>query len=154
MEILQAEVMTAVFAAISGILVTIIGVVAKKFVTWLNSKTTANIINDKDYIFYLAVKAVEQIYKNAIKPTAEEKRNKAIEIATRMANEVGIKITEAEIDGFLESSVLTLTEELKKAKVYQELLEKGIITQGQFDELCPPVEEPIAVEEPLDEFQQ
>ena len=86
------EILTTVITAIAGWL----AVVIKKLVTkYLNDKT-------KQDIAKIVVSGIEQCYKTLDGPA---KLEKAIEAATEMLNEKGIKVTEVELRMLLESAL-------------------------------------------------
>ena len=86
------EILTTVITAIAGWL----AVVMKKLVTkYLNDKT-------KQDIAKIVVSGIEQCYKTLDGPA---KLEKAIEAATEMLNEKGIKVTEVELRMLLEGAL-------------------------------------------------
>ena len=86
------EILTTVVTAIAGWL----AVVIKKLVTkYLNDKT-------KQDIAKIVVSGIEQCYKTLNGPA---KLEKAIEAATEMLNEKGIKVTEVELRMLLEGAL-------------------------------------------------
>lgn len=86
------EILTTVITAIAGWL----AVVIKKLVTkYLNDKT-------KQDIAKIVVSGIEQCYKTLDGPA---KLEKAIEAATEMLNEKGIKVTEVELRMLLEGAL-------------------------------------------------
>lgn len=86
------EILTTVVTAIAGWL----AVVIKKLVTkYLNDKT-------KQDIAKIVVSGIEQCYETLDGPA---KLEKAIEAATEMLNEKGIKVTEVELRMLLESAL-------------------------------------------------
>ena len=86
------EILTTVITAIAGWL----AVVIKKLVTkYLNDKT-------KQDIAKIVVSGIEQCYKTLDGPA---KLEKAVEAATEMLNEKGIKVTEVELRMLLEGAL-------------------------------------------------
>lgn len=95
------EILTTVITAIAGWL----AVVIKKLVTkYLNDKT-------KQEIAKIVVSGIEQCYKTLDGPA---KLEKAIEAATEMLNEKGIKVTEVELRMLLEGALGEFNKVFKK----------------------------------------
>lgn len=95
------ELISAVFVTIAGWL----GTVAKNLITkWFNDKT-------KKEVARTVVEAIEQCYKLLDGPS---KLQKAIEAATEMLNEKGIKITEVELRMLLESALAEFNKVFEK----------------------------------------
>lgn len=86
------EILTTVITAIAGWLAVVIKKLATKY---LNDKT-------KQDIAKIVVSGIEQCYKTLDGPA---KLEKAIEAATEMLNEKGIKVTEVELRMLLESAL-------------------------------------------------
>lgn len=97
------EIITAVATAIAGFLGAIIKNLVKKF---LNDKT-------KQDIAKIVVQGIEQCYQALSGP---EKLQKAIETATEMLNEKGIKVTEVELRMLLENAVGEFNKVFEKEK--------------------------------------
>lgn len=97
------EIIGAVATAIAGFL----GMVVKNLVTkFLNDKT-------KQDIAKIVVQGIEQCYQALSGP---EKLQKAIETATEMLNEKGIKVTEVELRMLLENAVGEFNKVFEKEK--------------------------------------
>lgn len=97
------QIIGAVATAIFGFL----GMLAKNLVTkFLNDKT-------KQDIAKIVVRGIEQCYQALSGP---EKLQKAIETATEMLNEKGIKVTEVELRMLLENAVGEFNKVFEKEK--------------------------------------
>lgn len=97
------EIIGAIATAIAGFL----GMVVKNLVTkFLNDKT-------KQDIAKIVVQGIEQCYQALSGP---EKLQKAIETATEMLNEKGIKVTEVELRMLLENAVGEFNKVFEKEK--------------------------------------
>ena len=98
MEALQ----TAIFGALTSILVALVGVVAKKVVAFLDEKGITNKLVQKKEIIRTVVYAIEQIYHDQDGPS---KLAHAKELAVRLLNESGLTVTGEELSLFIESVV-------------------------------------------------
>lgn len=102
-EMYGLEIAMAVLTFIGGY----IGLVAKKLAEkYINDKT-------KREVAKTVVQGVEQMYKDL---HGEEKLNKALEAASEMLTDKGIKVTEFELNMLLEAAVGEFNENFKKDK--------------------------------------
>lgn len=112
---MEQELLNAIIAAATTILVTLIGVVSKrvtaKLDAFMEQKGIADKIKSKQYLVDIAVKATEQIWINE---KGEAKLARAKETVTQMLQEEGLAIGEVELNAFIEASVRSMNEGIKK----------------------------------------
>lgn len=87
-----------------------IGVVTKKVTKYLKDKGVIATLQAKEASVMIAVDAVEQIARNEKVP---DKFKAAESMAIRLLNEQGIKITETELEAFIESAVAEMNKNVK-----------------------------------------
>ena len=110
MEIIQ----TALIGALGTILISLIGVITKKVVAFLDEKGINEKLNRKQYLVDVAVNAAEQIWQNedgAIKLVNARKE------AIKLLNENKINITESELQNLIEASVKAMNDVFNSTKV-------------------------------------
>jgi LL-H family phage holin len=95
------EFLKPIFLAIAGFLGYECAILIKRYV----DKQT---LTQKQELVAIAVKMVEQLYKDL---GGEEKYNKAVEWITIEAKKMGIKITENEMRGLIEAAVKTFKDQ-------------------------------------------
>jgi LL-H family phage holin len=98
------EFLKPIFLAIAGFFGYQVAILIKRYV---DKQTLAQ----KQELVAIAVKMVEQMYKEL---DGEEKYNKAVEWVTAEATRLGIKITENEMRGLIESAVKTFKDQFAK----------------------------------------
>lgn len=93
------------------VLTAIFGVVARKISQFADSKGYVEKIKHHKELSMMTVKMIEQLYGDF---GGEEKKEKAIDALQGLLSNIGIKLTDEEVDMFIESAVLTM-----KDQVYQ-----------------------------------
>ena len=108
------QIQTALLGALGTIIVSLIGVIAKKVVAFLDEKEINEILNRKQYLVDIAVNAAEQIWQNedgAIKLANARKE------AIKLLNENNINITDTELQNLIEASVKAMNDAFNSTKV-------------------------------------
>lgn len=93
------------------ILTAIFGVVARKISQFADSKGYVAKIKQYKELSMMAVKMIEQLYGDL---GGEEKKEKAIDALQGLLANIGIKLTDEEIEMFIESAVLTMKDQVKQ----------------------------------------
>lgn len=108
------QIQTALIGALGTIIVSLIGVIAKKVVAFLDEKGINEKLNRKQYLVDIAVNAAEQIWQNedgAIKLANARKE------AIKLLNENNINITDTELQNLIEASVKAMNDAFNSTKV-------------------------------------
>ena len=116
------QIQTALLGALGTIVVSLIGVITKKVVAFLDEKGINEKLNRKQYLVDIAVNAAEQIWQNedgAIKLANARKE------AIKLLNENKINITDAELQNLIEASVKAMNDAFNSTKVGVIELEEG-----------------------------
>ena len=116
------QIQTALIGALGTIVVSLIGVITKKVVAFLDEKGINEKLNRKQYLVDIAVNAAEQIWQNedgAIKLANARKE------AIKLLNENKINITDAELQNLIEASVKAMNDAFNSTKVGVIELEEG-----------------------------
>lgn len=106
-------VQTALLTALGTILVSLIGVITKKVVAFLDEKGITDKLARKQYLVDIAVNAAEQIYQNEDGAT---KLANARKEAIKLLNENKINITETELQNLIEASVKAMNDAFNSTK--------------------------------------
>lgn len=107
-------VQTALLTALGTILVSLIGVITKKVVAFLDDKGITDKLARKQYLVDISVNAAEQIYQNEDGAT---KLANARKEAIKLLNENKINITETELQNLIEASVKAMNDAVNSTKV-------------------------------------
>ena len=99
---MQNIITEAILTGLATILVAFIGYLAQKVAAYLKEKGIAEQLESKGYLVDVAVKAVEQIYKNQ---DGHTKFELAKEEAVKLLKNNGLEVSSVELDNFIESSV-------------------------------------------------
>lgn len=99
----------AIVAGFGTIFLAICGVVARKIGQYAQSKGAVNLIKQHKELSMLAVKMVEQVYKDF---NGEEKKAKSIEMFVDLLGSAGIKLTDKELEAYIESAVKTMKDQV------------------------------------------
>lgn len=99
---MQNVITEAILTGLATILVAFIGYLAQKVALYLKEKGIAEQLESKSYLVDVAVKSVEQIYKNYDGPTKFELAKKE---AVKLLKSNGLEVSSVELDNFIESSV-------------------------------------------------
>lgn len=105
------QIQTAILGALATILVSLIGVITKKVVAFLDEKGISEKLNRKQYLVDIAVNAAEQIWQNEDGAT---KLAYARKQAIKLLNENKINITESELQNLMEASVKAMNDAVKQ----------------------------------------
>lgn len=108
------QIQTALLGALGTILVSLIGLVAKKVSKFLDEKGITEKLNRKQYLVDIAVNAVEQIYQNEDGATKLANTRKQ---ALELLNDNGIDITATELNNLIEASVKAMNDAFNSTKV-------------------------------------
>lgn len=110
MEDLQAT----IISALAAILVSLVGVITKKVVAFLDEKGITEKLSKKQYLVDIAVNAAEQVYQNedgAVKLANARKE------ALKLLNDNGLNITDVELQNFIEASVKAMNDAVNSTKI-------------------------------------
>ena len=107
------ELMNAIVSGLGTILIALIGYVANALANYLKEKGLTNKLNKKKYLVDIAVNAIEQIYQNE---EGSKKLQYAKNEALRLLSENGLKVTETELNAFLESAVKAMNDGFNSTK--------------------------------------
>ena len=102
---MQNIITEAILTGLATILVAFIGYLAQKVAAYLKEKGISEQLESKGYLVDVAVKAVEQIYKNYDGPTKFELAKKE---AVKLLKNNGLEVSSVELDNFIEASVRAL----------------------------------------------
>lgn len=105
------ELNTAIWQALSGILIALIGLVYRMVKQWLDSKGITEQIVSKEYIVRWIVNGIQQAYQNE---DGETKLRLAKQEAVKFFNGYGFMIDEAEINRLIEAIVFEVKEVAKE----------------------------------------
>lgn len=100
----------AVLNLLAVLVTAMVGVVTKRVTEYLKEKGVINKIQAKEASVMIAVDAVEQIARNEKVP---DKFKAAESMAIDLLNKQGIKITETELEAFIESAVAEMNKGVK-----------------------------------------
>lgn len=107
------QLQTALINALFTILVALVGFATTKIVSFLDSKGLPQKIENKRYLVSIAVNAIEQIYKNE---EGDVKLEKAKKMILKLFSDSGLKITETELEAFIEESVKAMNDAYNSTK--------------------------------------
>lgn len=107
MDAIYTEVVNLIIVAV----VAMIGFATQKFVKFLKSKGVLASLETNKELVKIVVQSVEQAYKHL---DGKEKLNVAKLELVKLMNEKHIKISEKEIDTFIESAVKEMNDVIKK----------------------------------------
>lgn len=108
------QIQTALLGALGTIILSLIGVITKKVVAFLDEKGITEKLNKKQYLVDIAVNAAEQVYQNedgAVKLANARKE------ALKLLNDNGLNITDTELQNLIESSVKSMNDAFNSTKV-------------------------------------
>ncbi|MGE7365697.1 phage holin, LLH family [Desemzia incerta] len=108
------QVQAALFSALATIFVTLIAVITKKVVAFLDEKGITEKLSKKQYLVDIAVNAVEQIYQNE---NGAVKLANARKEAIKLLNDNGLDITESELQNLIEAAVKAMNDSINSTKV-------------------------------------
>lgn len=111
---MNTEIANAVVSALGTILISLIGYVAKQVADYLKAKTSSQDMDKKLKLAKAAVGAAEQVWQNVEGP---ERLEVAKDAFIDMLNDEGIKITERQVDVFLEAAVKEMNDAFNSTKV-------------------------------------
>ena len=111
---MNTEIANAVVSALGTILISLIGYVAKQVADYLRAKTSSQDMEKKLKLAKAAVGAAEQVWQNVEGP---ERFEVAKDSFIDMLNDEGIKITERQVDVFLEAAVKEMNDAFNSTKV-------------------------------------
>jgi LL-H family phage holin len=103
--------MDILFEFLKPVLLAIAGFLGYQVAIFIRRYVDRQTLAQKQELVTIAVKMVEQMYKDL---GGEEKYNKAVEWITAEAKRLGIKITENEMRGLIESAVKTFKDQFTK----------------------------------------
>ena len=99
---MQNIITEAILTGLATILVAFVGYLAQRVAAYLKEKGIAEQLESKSYLVDVAVKAVEQIYKNQ---DGHTKFELAKEEAVKLLKKNGLEVSGVELDNFIEASV-------------------------------------------------
>ncbi len=111
---MNTEIANAVVSALGTILISLIGYVAKQVADYIKAKTSSQDMEKKLKLAKAAVGAAEQVWQNVEGP---ERFEVAKDSFIDMLNDEGIKITERQVDVFLEAAVKEMNDAFNSTKV-------------------------------------
>lgn len=107
------ELMNAVVSGLVTVLIGFIGYASTALANYLKEKGLTNKLDKKKYLVDIAVNAIEQIYQNE---EGSKKLQYAKNEALRLLSENGLKVTETELNTFLESAVKAMNDGFNSTK--------------------------------------
>lgn len=94
------------------VLIAVLAEAARRFAIYIKEKGVLKALNKHKDLANLAVAMTEQIYVDL---KGEEKKNKAIEVFLEVLGKKGIKLSDTEINMYIESAVKAMNDAAKTA---------------------------------------
>ncbi|WP_273478258.1 phage holin [Ignavigranum ruoffiae] len=121
MENFVQEIMPPLLQLLATVVLGLIGLVVPKVKKYFDELGVNETLMKYDYLADIAVKAVEQIYQNE---NGYSKKEKAKEYVLDSLNDLGLTITDTQLDMFIENAVKRMNDEWKKEQDIVTKIEK------------------------------